>query len=100
MKKMTDYDNYEKECMEIRRRNEELLCLFEEDLLAKGLKIKKTIRNHLLNASLYINEYLLERGNPSDGRRSGLSEWLFSRLLHSKMYVVFPGNHSKYGCQH
>ena len=58
MKKMTDYDNYEKECMEIRRRNEELLCLFEEDLLAKGLKIK-TIRNHLLNASLYINEYLL-----------------------------------------
>ena len=50
--------DYEKECEEIQRANTELLCIFEADLIAKGLT-KKTIKNHIENVDLYINDYLL-----------------------------------------
>ncbi len=43
---------------EMRRRNEQYLGIFEEDLIQKGLNVK-TIKKHVSNADLLINEYLL-----------------------------------------
>ena len=53
-----DYEQYEKECEEIQKENAELLRIFEEELTAKGLS-PKTIKNHIDNVDLYINDYLL-----------------------------------------
>lgn len=55
---MFDYKEYEKECDRIRKDNDELLSLFEDDLTNAGLS-SKTIRRHLSNVDFYINEYLL-----------------------------------------
>lgn len=51
---MSSYEDYEKECNKIRHVNEELLDLFEEELIASGLS-QKTIRSHLSNVDFYIN---------------------------------------------
>ena len=55
---MFDYEEYEKECNKIRQDNNELLSLFEEELLSSGLTTK-TVNRHLANVDFYINEYLL-----------------------------------------
>lgn len=55
---MDEYEVYEKECQEIRETNEELLELFEKDMMDKGLA-DKTINRHLSNVDFYINEYML-----------------------------------------
>ena len=52
------YDDYEKECEKIRKDNEKHLKTFEDELKAKGLSAK-TIKNHIENVDLYINEYML-----------------------------------------
>ena len=51
---MADYDI---KVEENRKRNEKYIKEFEKWLNEKGL-VKKTIRKHLNNASLYINDYL------------------------------------------
>ena len=55
---MDDYEVYEKECKEIRKTNEELLKLFENEMTEKGLS-QKTINRHVSNVDFYINEYML-----------------------------------------
>ncbi len=55
---MDEYEVYEKECKEIREINEELLELFEKDMMDKNLS-DKTINRHLSNVNFYINEYML-----------------------------------------
>lgn len=55
---MFDYEEYEKECNKIRQDNNELLSLFEGELLGSGLTAK-TVNRHLANVDFYINEYLL-----------------------------------------
>ena len=55
---MDEYEVYEKECKEIREINEELLELFEKDMMDKNLA-DKTINRHLSNVNFYINEYML-----------------------------------------
>lgn len=55
---MDEYEVYEKECQEIREINEELLELFEKDMMDKNLA-DKTINRHLSNVNFYINEYML-----------------------------------------
>ena len=52
------YENYCKACDEIRKKNDEYLTLFEQDLVSEGLK-ESTIRRHLSNVDFYINNYLL-----------------------------------------
>lgn len=52
------YDDYDKECSDIRSRNSEYLDLFEKSLAADGLA-PRTIRCHLSNADFYINDFLL-----------------------------------------
>jgi intergrase/recombinase len=55
---MNEFEQYEADCQRIRTANKELLAEFEDWLKSSGLS-DKTIRNHLLNVDLYINEYLL-----------------------------------------
>ena len=50
-------DNYEKFVEENTKLNETYLELFKKDLTDKGLS-EKTIKNHMSNAELYINDYL------------------------------------------
>ena len=50
-------DNYEKFVEENTKLNETYLELFKKDLTEKGLS-EKTIKNHMSNAELYINDYL------------------------------------------
>lgn len=54
---MDDYDAWEKKVEENHKRNEKFIEEFESWLIQKNLA-KKTIRKHLNNASLYINDYL------------------------------------------
>ena len=54
---MDDYDAWEKKVEENHKRNEKFIEEFESWLTQKDLA-KKTIRKHLNNASLYINDYL------------------------------------------
>ena len=53
---LSPIDEYERECEEVRKVNEKLLELFEEDL--SGLS-NKTVRKHVENVDFYINEFLL-----------------------------------------
>ncbi|MBU2546787.1 MAG: recombinase [Proteobacteria bacterium] len=56
---MTDeYKEWERQCDEIRRENDQLLNDFQQGLTGKGLK-PKTVQNHLGNVDFYINHYLL-----------------------------------------
>lgn len=52
-----DYDNYEENLEKERKKNNKYLKKFDSWLNEKGLA-KKTIENHVMNADLYINEYL------------------------------------------
>ena len=53
-----DWEEYERKCAEIRKKNEQYLELFAEDM--KGLS-DKTAKNHLANAEFYINEFREKR---------------------------------------
>lgn len=53
-----DFDFYENNCKNIIETNNQLLALFEEDLVQAGLA-SKTISRHLSNVDFYINTYLL-----------------------------------------
>ena len=59
-----DYEDYEKACLVIQKKNEEYLNLFEMDLINSGLT-EKTVNRHLRNVDFYINTYLL-REEPRD----------------------------------
>ena len=52
------FEEYDRACETVRKENEEYLKLFEADLTEKGLS-PKTIRNHISNVDLFINEFLL-----------------------------------------
>ena len=53
-----DYQKYEIECERIRKHNAKLLDEFALWLQASNLK-EETIKQHVNNIDLYINEYLL-----------------------------------------
>ncbi|NOZ40813.1 MAG: recombinase [Planctomycetes bacterium] len=55
---MTDFENYEKKCAEVRETNGHLLKDFEAWLVSAGLS-EKTRSNHLSNIKFYVNDYLL-----------------------------------------
>ena len=55
------YEEYEKECARIREENKAYLAAFEAELKKAGLS-PKTIRNHLFNVDLYLNDYQLREG--------------------------------------
>ena len=57
------YEKYKSECEKIRNINKEYLKIFEDNLVSKGLS-KKTIKNHVENIDLMINDFAL-REDPS-----------------------------------
>ena len=52
------FEEYDRACETVRKENEEYLKLFEADLTEKGLS-PKTIKNHISNIDLFINDFLL-----------------------------------------
>ena len=52
------FEEYDRACETVRKENEEYLKLFEADLTEKGLS-PKTIKNHISNVDLFINDFLL-----------------------------------------
>lgn len=54
---MDDYKNWEKNVEQNHKRNKQFINEFEEWLKGKKL-VNKTIRKHISNADLYINDYL------------------------------------------
>ena len=82
---MHSYEDYEKDCAEVRKTNSELLQIFEEKLKAKGLS-SKTIRNHMENVELYISDYLLrEEAQAMEKGVTGL-DGFFSFYIHKCMW--------------
>ena len=55
---MDDYERYEVDCKKIRKENKEILKNFRVWLKSTKLK-EKTIKTHVQNVDLYINEFLL-----------------------------------------
>ena len=55
----TDYEQYERDCEDIREKNAELMNDFTAWLRERGLS-DATVRRHLGNIDLYVNHYLLE----------------------------------------
>lgn len=53
-----DYEQYEKDCQQIRKDNEALLEGFQAWLQAKGLS-QKTVSKHSSNLDFYLNDFLL-----------------------------------------
>ena len=89
---MSEYDEYEKKCEKLKKENEVYLEWFKQDLEEKGLK-PKTIRNHLENMDLYLNEYLqyedansMEKG--IDMTSDFLGYWFIRKCLWSSPDTV------------
>ena len=51
-------EEYEQFCEEQKKRNKGFLADFESDLKTKGFT-RTTIENHIFNADLYLNDYLV-----------------------------------------
>ena len=84
---MDNYKEWEKKVNENHIRNEKFIQEFEDWLNQKGL-VKKTIRKHVNNASLYINDYLnyYEAHKMEDGVYSVygfLDGWFIEKCLWS-----------------
>ncbi len=82
---MGSYEEYEQACNETMKQNQVLLSGFAESLAAAGLS-KKTIRNHVDNADLYINDFLLREDAvlPEDGL--GYLDSFFTFFIHKCMW--------------
>lgn len=86
---MTEYEQYEKECEEIRAENAKLLDLFQSALEAKGLS-ERTIRRHVDNADLYINDYMLREDAVHMEDGLGYLDSFFYFFIHKCMWST-PG---------
>lgn len=89
---MNDYEKYEKDVKENEKRNKKFLEIFEQWLKKKGLGTK-TINNHLANADLYINNFLIyyEAVKMEDGWHeinSFLGDWFIRKCMWSTEYSV------------
>ena len=84
------YDEYEKECEEIRSENANLIQSFKSELEEKGLS-PKTIKVHVDNVDLYINDFLLRED--AEPMESGLGrlDTFFYFFIHKCMWST-PGN--------
>ena len=55
---MDEFDQYEKDCKHIRKENKKLLADFEKEL-NKSKNSSKTIKKHVMNIDMYLNNFLL-----------------------------------------
>jgi hypothetical protein len=75
-RKRDKYQEYEQACAQIRTENGELLAAFEALLKGRSLAAK-TVKEHILNVSFYINEFLLYyEPMPAKEGASRISEFL------------------------
>ena len=79
------YEEYEKECERIRRVNDGLLTIFENDLQEKNLS-EKTIRKHIENTDLLINHYLLREDALTMEHGIGYMDSFFYFFIHKCMW--------------
>ena len=89
---MEDYKLYEINLKKNKKRNEKFLKIFENWLNEQNL-VKKTIRKHLDNIDLYINDYLnyYEVTKMEEGVReaySFLSDWFIRKCLWSSVTSI------------
>lgn len=86
-----NYDDYNKACDEIRATNSEYLHLFEQALVADGLK-GSTIKRHLSNIDFYINNFLLyEEPLTMDYGTGRIASFLGDFFIRKCMWST-PGN--------
>ena len=89
---MEDYNLYEKNLKKNNERNDKFLKIFE-NWLKKQKLVTKTIKKHLNNADLYINDYLnyYEVTNMEDGVGmvfSFLDDWFIRKCLWSSVASI------------
>ena len=77
-----NYDEYEKQVAHINKENEKYLAVFQQALEEQHLS-PKTIRNHVFNMDLYLNDYLSyeEPTTMQEGCQQALSffTWFYPR---------------------
>ncbi len=87
-----DYKKYEEDVKKITKKNERYLKAFENWLVDKNLS-EKTIRNHVENADLYINNYLTyyDANKMEEGTSmvySFLDDWFIRKCLWSSVASI------------
>lgn len=88
---MIDFNvkDYDEEFKRVEENNNKLLLIFENSL--KGLA-DKTIKNHLTNASLFLNDYFYREGleNPQEGAEyiDSFFDFFVRKCLWSSPYTV------------
>lgn len=87
-----DYKKYEEDVKKITKKNEKYLKAFENWLVDKNLS-EKTIRNHVENADLYINNYLTyyDANKMEEGTSmvySFLDDWFIRKCLWSSVASI------------
>lgn len=90
--------NYEKDLEENQKRNEQILIEFTKWLEDKKLS-SKTIRKHISNIDLYINDYLnyYEVTKMEDGvhmAHSFLNDWFIRKCLYSSKTSIIENSAS------
>lgn len=80
-----DYEKWEKECKQIRRKNQKLISDFKKWLLGQSLS-RKTIDKHASNVDFYINEFLLyedvvEAAEGADEIGTFLGYWFIKKAM-------------------
>jgi len=93
--KMSDYEEFERQCEEQREENRKLLKEFAEWLSAKGLS-EGTIYKHVTNIDFYINECLLydDVDTPADGIGAigyFLGYWFIRKAMWASRRTIRPG---------
>ena len=84
------YEEYEKECEKIRSENTALIGIFKAEMEEKGLS-RKTVRTHVDNVDLYINDFLLrEDAEPMESGLDRLDSFFYF-FIHKCMWST-PGN--------
>lgn len=80
------YDGYERECERIREENAAYLETFERSLVDAGLSAK-TVRRHIDNVDLYINDFLLRYdANPMPEGTALVSSFLGDYFIRKCMW--------------
>ena len=89
---MKSYEQYEKECKEIRAENKKLSCDFKKWLANKNL-VEKTIDKHVSNVEFYVNEFLLYEDairavDGTDEIGMFLGYWIIKKAMWANKFAI------------
>ena len=92
------FEEYDRACETVRKENEEYLKLFEADLTEKGLS-PKTIKNHISNIDLFINDFLLrEDAQPIETGIDNLNPFFYMWSTPASVRSMAAGLKKFYKC--